>query len=631
MSRATSIKPATPRGSIPANVSATQATTNALRRGNKPVSGGAGAGAGVATATASNAVPMQPTNPVQTAHPTDTYIPMYLKNLVPELNSYEQLLEAEKKLDIYLAKKKIDLYQNLSQWNNSAASNGIFKYPDAKAIQYLRVFISNIAENQPWQDPNFNTTSPERDEMITAAAITSINNNSNTNNNPSSLQTNNSNSMNNNNNAAASNPNAPSWTMRIEGRLLNDQNAQDPNRAKFSSFIQDIAVDFIKPAPKEEETNKEIISSEIQQPQQQQNDLVNGTGLSLPLQMNQQQQYQPLVQPPASQPPLPQQQTKTEIKDIVEWHFDPNNLVDFDGLDIKRTGSENLTCVITIQPRGITGEILQYSPQLTSIIGLARGSLHEAIYSIYKYILINDLLVDDDTVELKNNVNAKQQQNTNANVNTNNNNNNNTNGEKTIIELDDLLSTLINDEIKPSTIKLGDLQRLVSLHISPIPPIKIDYTVRVDKASTYGELVFDIEVPNPFTEETSNSSSTSSSNSNTSANVEADPRKEMVTLLSELDKTDQEMRPIFQDFDKQITTLQLQLNDTANKYKFYKQLAEDPVPVLQEYIASSANALKVLSGDEGFNEDSVRRAQFYKDNEAMLYENLSILLANGRM
>ena len=130
--------------------------------------------------------------------------------------------------------------------------------------------------------------------------------------------------------------------------------------------------------------------------------------------------------------------------------------------------------------------------------------------------------------------------------------------------------------------------------------------------------MFDIEVMDP--------------NTGSSNNTELDEsRKEIVTLLSDLDRTHNELKPAFHEFDRQLTTLQLELNSTANKYQFFNELSKDPVPFLKEYFQSSSNAMKVLSGDEGFNEDTVRRAQFYKDNESMLFENLGVLMANGRM
>lgn len=426
----------------------------------------------------------QRTTPLPITQPTDAYIPPFLVEQVPELKSYKQLLEAESKIDIYISRKKIDLYQSVSQWNSLKQ--------EAQEKQYLRIFVSNIAENQAWQTNDANAQ--------------------------------------------------PSWTLRIEGRLLNDLDVNDPQRPKFSSFLQGIAVDFTRPQ------NADAGAQDQQQPQPQ-------------------------------------------APSIVEWHADPSALAEFDGLDVKRDGAENVKCRIAIQPRGVTGEWIQFSPELSSIIGMSRGTLHEAVYSLYKYILINDLLTSEDDVQAPGNPSS-----------------NSTNGERTITKIDKYLAALFPDERK--TMRLAEIPSLVNRHISPLPPIRIDYTIRVDKASTYGETVIDIEVP---------------------AVSEDEVAREGMSLLTELNQLSTTLEPQMQALNQELNILQLQLNASANKYQFFSKLSKDPVPMLQEYMDSSSRALKVLSGDDGFNEDTVRRAQFYKDNEAMLFENLSVLLSNGRM
>ncbi|SCV03993.1 LAME_0H14884g1_1 [Lachancea meyersii CBS 8951] len=437
--------------------------------------------------------------PMPNTQPTDAYIPPFLAAQVPELKSYKQLLEAEKKIDIYISRKKIDLFQSVSQWNNLKQEN--------QEKQYLRIFVSNIAENQAWQ------------------------------NQEPGVQ--------------------PSWTLRVEGRILDSQDVGAPDRPKFSTFLQGIAVDF-KKAEKDNTANND------------QNTAEGTTDLAQP------------------------NQTDT-VPSIVEWHFDPANPADFDGLDVKRDGSENVECVIVIQPRGTTGEWIQFSPQLSSIIGTSRGTLHEAVYSLYKYILLNDLLSDEEPVAA---ASSQPPQGSKSN----------SNGEKTVVKIDKYLAALFLEERK--TMKLGEIPILVNRHVSPLPPIRINYTIRVDKASTYGETVLDVEVPAKVTDEVA---------------------REGMSLLSELNQLSTALEPQIQRLNQELNLLQLQLNSSANKCQFFEKLAKNPVPMLEEYIESSSRALKVLSGDDGFNEDTVRRANFYKENEGMLFENLGVLLSNGRI
>ena len=133
----------------------------------------------------------QQTQSVPVAQPTDMYIQPFLKELIPELDGLVKLQEAEKRVDIYLSRKKIDLHQNITQWTHS-------KFVQPENNQFIRVFVSNISENQPWQ------TNDETMELDQA-----------------------------------------SWTLRIEGRLLNDDKADDPNRVRFSQYLESIAIDFL--------------------------------------------------------------------------------------------------------------------------------------------------------------------------------------------------------------------------------------------------------------------------------------------------------------------------------------------------------------------------------------------------
>lgn len=56
-------------------------------------------------------------------------------------------------------------------------------------------------------------------------------------------------------------------------------------------------------------------------------------------------------------------ESREEIVDALEWNYDENNVVEFDGIDIKRQGKDNLRCSITIQLRVSTVE--KYSTRPT--------------------------------------------------------------------------------------------------------------------------------------------------------------------------------------------------------------------------------------------------------------------------
>lgn len=467
--------------------------------------------------------PIQQTSPTPITQPKDTYIQPFLKELIPELGTLEKLREAERRMDVYLSRKKIDLQHSITQWSYQ-------KPYEYKNPQYLRIFVSTIAENQPWQTNN------EDLEKGT-------------------------------------------WTLRIEGQLVNEQHQNSVSPSKFSSFLQSIALDFHPKDYKNMQTSEEEKSLMIQK--------LSENGSAHP--------------PPVSETP----QTKY---DVVEWHADPNSPVEFDGLDIKRNGTENVDCTITIQPIGYSGDYLQYSETLTSLVGVSRGTLHEAVYAVYKYVLLNNLLMSDGNANYKSNQND----------------------DKMVVKVDFMIERLLATASSMRTAAPGEskkylklilLSQLVNDHVSPIAPVRLNYTIQVDKASTYGETVFDIDVSLALAKRQTDSN-TSSTNS---------LAQQGMMLLTEFTNISNQLEPQFSSLDKKLQLLSLQLNSTANKYQFFNKLAQDPAPMLRDYMKSASHALKVLSGDDGFDEDTVRKSKFYQENEAVLFENLGVLLSNGRM
>jgi chromatin remodeling complex protein RSC6 len=384
--------------------------------------------------------------------PTDVSIPHSIDGLVPEVELYRRLQEAEKRIDILTARKFAD------------ATDSIGKIPRKKEL--LRIFVYNTADNQPWQRQGQQVSGEE-----------------------------------------------PSWTLRVEGRLVNGQNPDDPTRKKFSSLVSGVAVDLIP------------------------NNLD------------------------------PSQQIPKE--NVIEWHEpqDPKaKTPEFDGLDIKRPGSENLKAKITIQPRDYPIK-LKTSPELRSLVGVAETTQHDAVYAIWQYIQLNNLQAVDD---------------------------------KRIINCDESLSKLF----RVPRFNFKEIIALLSRHLSPSKPIVLDYEIRVDKATTLGDLVIDVEVPvENFTEQEA-------------------LKLESKRLVAEHDDSIKELNT------KIVLGIQ-GLHNAHRKYQFYEKLSQDPVNFFTQFTESHSKLLKILSGDEGYNEENVRRSEFYTDE--LLQENVDILLKTNRI
>lgn len=124
--------------------------------------------------------------------PTGRLLSKQFDDVLPEAQLYRRLVEAERRIDATINRKKLDLQDTIGR--------------SVKKTEVLRVFVSNSVANQPWQNVS---------------------------------------NMDDNNfdfDLGGSHPGT--WNLRIEGRLVNDEPADAPARKKFSAFFTSISVEF---------------------------------------------------------------------------------------------------------------------------------------------------------------------------------------------------------------------------------------------------------------------------------------------------------------------------------------------------------------------------------------------------
>lgn len=221
---------------------------------------------------------------------------------------------------------------------------------------------------------------------------------------------------------------------------------------------------------------------------------------------------------------------------------------------------------ITIQPKEYP-IYLQTSSELRSLIGVAETTQHDAVYAIWQYIQLNNLQAVDD---------------------------------KRVINCDESLSQLFG----VPRFNFKDIIALLSKHLTPNKPISIEYEIRVDRASTLGDVVIDVEVP--------------------------------VEDIAEQELLREESKKLVTEHDEAIKELSTKivlgvqgLHNSHRKYQFYDKLSQDPATFLKSFTESHSKLLKILSGDEGYNEEDVRRSTFYTDD--ILAENIDVLLKTNRL
>ncbi|EMR09612.1 hypothetical protein PNEG_02195 [Pneumocystis murina B123] len=230
--------------------------------------------------TSANESMKLPKTPKPRQRPTDRSISAKIEALVPDSKLYHELRDIERRLDAVITRKRFDIQDAINK--------------GSKIKGTLRVFVSNISSNQPWQvtDKGLDHHAFDFDTGM-----------------------------------------IPTWTLRIEGKLLGNTDIAKERR-KFSSFIKSIVVELDK--------NNKFLS--------------NGS--------------------------------------IAKWHKSSSN-AEFDGLEIKRRGDMNIDIRILIYLNEYP-EKYKLSPKLSQILDMKSETHPEIIMGLWEYIKFHKLQDDEE-------------------------------------------------------------------------------------------------------------------------------------------------------------------------------------------------------------------------------------------
>lgn len=127
---------------------------------------------------------------------------------------------------------------------------------------------------------------------------------------------------------------------------------------------------------------------------------------------------------------------------------------------------------------------------------------------------------------------------------------------------------------------------IIQPHLLPRAPIIIDYKIQVDKENNVGSFVYDIEIEKDHP-----------------------MKEEMAELLGGWNDNHAEI----QTLDDQISQTIQAMNANRLKYQFMEAMAKNPVDTITQWLDSQASDLRLIMSDKGFNEEEVRRSDFYTD------------------
>lgn len=269
---------------------------------------------------------------------------------------------------------------------------------------------------------------------------------------------------------------------------------------------------------------------------------------------------------------------------------------EFDGLDVKRPGIFNLKAKIAILVKEQTNR-LNLSSKLANFLGKKEATQAEAIHGIWQYVLYKGLMTKRDLGQVEAVTNTTPGLN-DASMTVGGDSAN----DLTIVHCDELLRDLLGVD----QFRFSELYQIIPPHFQPRQPIILDYEIDTRRSTTVGDLVIDIpvELPNDLIKQ--------------QREVSEEHKKvfaESVQVLSQVS-----------ELNTKIALGISKLKNLELRRQFYKELNENPVEFIKQWTKSQSETLKSLKSDEGYDEETVRRAKYFEDNEDLLREKIDVLL-----
>ncbi|KAI8872028.1 hypothetical protein GQ42DRAFT_161614 [Ramicandelaber brevisporus] len=471
----------------------------------------------------------------------DRTLPSHIGSYIPESRLYGELQAFEKRLDGLIQRKRLDFMTAMGESRTGK--------------RVLRLFISNLA-----QEAVYTQTQTEAEDGSSSTVSTLAQ--------------------------------PASWTLRIEGRLLDPPNVRVnrvPQPVPCSRFIHTLVV----------ESNKQ---QQQQQQQQQQ-----------PEQQQQQQQQQ------QDGPDGPE----SESKILAEWSINkqPDGAGDVHGFEIKRTVSENdINANNKVIPVRIiirlTGAVERYklSPKLAELLGVELMYMAGTGTNVNNANIGNIAAGDDSGDENVMNINTGDSVNTTESI---------TKPEliqklkgyggtmtlpeiinnvveyikfKRLLDPDDASYVIPDEKLGElfggvRRIALLDIHESIRKHLLPPDPIVIDYNIHMDREYTMSRFAYDIQVD------------VADFQSVQEMNLHMQKGLGSPDVLREIQKADDQLGDIVGD-----------IHERRIRRDFMQRFSTQPALFIREWLEHQSRDLEVIVGDNRVNWMQLRDSTFYRKN-----------------
>ncbi|MCJ1364329.1 hypothetical protein MMC16_003439 [Acarospora aff. strigata] len=416
--------------------------------------------------------------------PTDKNIPDGVEDIIigEGVQQYKDLREVERHLDATMMRKRLDIQDSVNR--------------ESKSYKTLRIWISNTAENQPWQARGLDENAFDFSTGLEAT-----------------------------------------YRVKIEGRLLEDEDA-DSYLDKDSDDEEDVKATGAKDA--------DVMEHDEEAPQSKTKDTTTA-------------QPRKKLSHFFKSITVDFDRTKSIQSDsaaMIEWKKSPVHpnttslppSADFDSLEFERKSDENLNCTISMV-RDEDPERYLLSKELSELLDIQEATRGEIITGIWDYVSALGLQEDD---------------------------------EKRGVRCDERLRAVFRTD----QLFFPNIPNLLVPHISPLPPLKLPYTIRVDpdyhrSSPTPTHTIYDIRVP-----------------------LEDPLRAKMLALTTD---------PVYPSTLRQIAThddqLALVIQALAHskaKHAFFTSMSKDPANFVKRWTSSQKRDLEVILGEasRGVDEES---------------------------
>ncbi|KIW07715.1 uncharacterized protein PV09_01647 [Verruconis gallopava] len=392
--------------------------------------------------------------------PTDRDIPAGVDEITigGAVERYQKLRELERKLDATMMRKRLDLQDQPR---------------DVKRRRTMRIWISNTAENQPWQATGMDNDTFDFGDNSQAT-----------------------------------------YRVKIEGRLLDEEDVLDSDDTR---------------GPDAMETNSDSAEKR-----------------PIPGEMTRFSHFFKKITIDFDRPPSLQPDNMAQIEWIKpetrEGVVNTSDAANFDCLHFERKSDENINIRINLYPDN-QPEIYRLSDELSQICGgIKEDTKANITMSVWKYIRVNKLDGGEDARKAR---------------------------------CDPLMKNVFGYD----TIELNRVGDAIIQHCKPLPPITLDYTIRVDrdyinatpKPSPY--TIYDVSV------------------------LQNDPTYDLVKdRIFHSPSTTATLETISR-IDTHLALVIQAIAQSKGKHTFFTSMAADPVNFLKRWISSQKRDLEVILGE----------------------------------